>query len=244
MTRRRFILFTASLALLLIALTVPAHAQQWRQELQVLTTVPHESPTHIFLDSIATLLGKNPDMLVRRSPKDEAPMPFHTLQDTLYEEGIDLRSASHVFLRYRFDLNEQGSGVIETIQDLHFIFRLDESESDLPILYVDTTTPIVSNLLVHRGIPSPVNMRSMTPFRQHLAFLVLHAQQETAVVEMGRRPLRDTLDPRQAALIEFLNEKMGLGPGEYALTTRYQERQDRMQADAPTRVAADSSLFQ
>lgn len=243
MTLRRPVLLLASLALFLVAVTAPAHAQQWRQELQVITTVPYESPTHVFLDSLTTLLNNNPDVLVRRSDKDKEPAPFRTIQNELYEEGIDLRSASHVFIRYRFDLNEQDDGIIETIQDLHFIFRLDESASDISILYVDTKNPIVSNLLLNRGIPSPVNMRSVKPFRQFLAFPVLYGHQETAIVEMGRRPLRDDLGPRQATLIDFLNEKMGFGPGAYALTTQYQEQQDRMQADSPTRVAADSSLF-
>lgn len=237
-------LFAGALALLLAFFAAPTHAQEWRQELQVLTTVPYQSPTHVFLDSLATLLNKNPDIRVRRSDEDRELIPFRTLQNELYDEGVDLRSASHVFLRYRFDLNEQGSGIIETIQDLYFIVRFDESESDLPILYVDTKNPIVSTLLLNRGISSPVNMRSVTPFRQFLAFPALYVQQETAVVEMGRRPLRDELGPRQTALVEFLNEKMGFGPGSYALTTRHEEKMDRMRAeDTPVRVAADSSLF-
>ena len=243
MTPLRPVRLFGCLALLFVFCAVPLHAQEWRQELQVITTVPYESPTHIFLDSLATILTNTPDILVRRSPKDKDPVPFHTLQDELYDEGVDLRSASHVFLRYRFDLNQENSGVLETIQDLYFIFRFDESESDLPILYIDTRNPLVSNLLLNRGIPSPVNMRSVTPFRQFLAFPVLYAQEEPAVVEMGRRALRDEMGPRRLALIEFLNEKMGFGPGAYALTTRYQNQQDRMQAESPTRVAADSSLF-
>ena len=244
MTNCRPILFIASLALFFASITVPAQAQEWGQEIQVITTIPYESPTQVFLDSVASILDRNPDVMVRRSPRDKSPVPFRTLQNELYDEGVDLRSASHVFLRYQFDLNEQGSGVTETIQDMHFIFRFDESESDLPILYLNTRDPVVSGVLLNRGIPSPVNMRSMTSFRQFLAFPVLYDQQQTVVVEIGRRSLREELGPRQTALVDFLNEKMGFGPGSYALTTRYEEKQDRMQAeDTPVRVAADSSLF-
>jgi hypothetical protein len=242
MTRLRTALFTASLALLFAvsASPTPVHAQDWQQEIQIVTTIPYDDPLHVFLDSLASIFDRNPEVPLRRSVDDDAPVPYRVLRDSLYDEGLDLRSASHVLIRYQFNLSAQGTGVVETIKDLYFIFRLDEAREDLPILYLSTADPLVSSLLLDRGISSTMNLMSFTPFRQHMAFPVLHGQNRTEVVELGRRALRDDLAPRQRQLVALLNEQMGFGPGSYQLSTMYQQKQD---ARSTTRVAADTTLF-
>jgi len=245
MIRLRTALLTGSLALLLAFSLSPApvHAQEWRQEMQIITTVPYDDPLHVFLDSVASIFDRNPEVPVRRTGSD-APMPYRTLRDSLYADGIDLRSASHVLIRYQFTLSSQGEGVVETIDDLFFIFRFDEASEDLPILYLNTADPLVSSLLINRGIPSAMNMESQTPFRRYMAFPVLHGQNQTEVVELGRQALRDDLAPKQQWLVSLLNEQMGFGPGAYALSTAYEQKKEKRMRQGGPQVAADSTLFE
>lgn len=247
MTRLRTALLTGSLALLLAFSLSPAptHAQQWEQEIQIITTIPYDDPLHVFLDSLASIFDRNPEVPVRRSVNDETPMPYRTLRDSLYADGVDLRSASHVLIRYQFNLAAQGEGIIETLEDLYFIFRLDESSEDLPILYLNAADPLVSSLLLNRGIPSTMNMKSQTPFRRYMAFPVLHGQDRTEVVELGRQALRDDMAPQQKHLVSLLNDQMGFGTGGYALSTTYQQKKAQRAGGGPlTQVAADSTLFE
>lgn len=216
MTRFLSSLLTGSLVLLL-TLPLSTQAQDWRQEVQIVTTIPSGTPLHVFLDSMGTVLEENPELRVQRSPNDTSSMKAKDLRAALYEEGLDLTSATHAFIRYRFDLPGTGSGVVETIQDIHFIFRLDESRSDLSLLYLNTRDPMMSRLLVEKGIPSPVNMMSVTPFRKLLAFPVVTDRYETAVVEFGGQTVREGPGPQQASLLSLINEHLSVGT--YVLTT-------------------------
>jgi hypothetical protein len=213
------VVLTGGLALLLGLVASPALAQQWRQEVEIITPVQFNDPTHILLDSLAAVLARSPTLQVRRRA-DSSAMSYRDLRESLYADGVDLRSATHAFIRYRFDLTEQGSGIVETIEDIYFVFRLDESREDLPILYLDTRDPAVSDLLVDRGIPSPVNMLSVTPFRRLLAYPSLTEQHETAVVAFGGRTVRAVDDAQQSLLLGLVEEHMSVGT--YVLTTAHQ----------------------
>jgi hypothetical protein len=211
---------TASLVLLIGLVAGPTLAQQWRQEVQIITPIQFNDPTHVLLDSLAAVLGRTPTLQVRRTA-DSSATSYRALQESLYADGLDLRSATHALIRYRFDLTEQGSGIIETVEDMYFIFRLDEAREDLPILYLNTRDPAVSDLLVDRGIPSPVNMLSVTPFRQLLAYPSVKENHETAVVEFGGRTIRDYDDAQQSMLLGLIEEHMSVGT--YVLTTSHQQ---------------------
>lgn len=217
MSRLLLALVTGSLLFVFSLSYMPAHAQEWEQEMQVLTTVEYGSPMYVFLDSLAVRLDKNPTFPIRRSVDDAALMPYSTLLPTLHEEGVDLRSASHVFLRYRFAHAPQGSGIIETLDDLYFIFRLDESTSDLPIVHIDTKSEVVSTLLLDRGVSSVMNIKSVQSFRKLMSFPLLYNQQETAIVEVGHTSLREDLQPHHQQLIDYLNAERGV----YMLKTLY-----------------------
>ena len=213
--------FVAGALLLSLSLAVaPANAQEWRQEIEIITPIKFGEPTYVFLDTLAAVLDRNPEMRVRRSVDDSSPQPYAELREKLYEEGVDVRSASHAFIDYRFELNPQGSGIVETIKGIYFIFRLDENYSDLPILYVDTRDPEISTLLTENGIPSMVNMNSVSPFRQMMAFPAVSSRQETAIVELGRRALRDDLAPEHVTLLSHIYEHMSMGT--YVLATSHQ----------------------
>ena len=210
----------ASLVLLLALTALPAPAQEWRQEIQIITPVAFGDPTHVLLDSLAAAFAQSPDRPVQRAP-DAATTSYADLREALYADGIDLQSASHAFLRYRFDLAEEGSGVVETLQSVTFIFRLDESRADVPILHLDTRSPIVSSLLTESGLASTVNMKSITPFRTLVAYPYLNTHQETALVEFGGKTVRAALPLQQAAVLDFIEEHMTLGT--YGLRTTFEQ---------------------
>jgi len=211
----------AGLVLLLALTALPSAAQEWRQEIQIIAPVSFGDPTHVLLDSLAVTFAQSPDLPVRRAP--EAPTTSYAdLREALYADGVDLRSASHAFLRYRFDLADEGTGVVETLESLTFIFRLDESREDVPILHLDTRTPAVNALLTESGLPSPVNMKSFTPFRTLVAYPYLTAHQETALVEFGGQTVRTVLSLRQAAVLDRIEEHMILGT--YGLRATFEQR--------------------
>lgn len=206
---------------LLSVATVPLHAQEWKQEIQVITPIKNGEPLSILLDSLVSTLDRNPDILVRRASEDTTSIPYRTLQETLLAEGVDLRSASHALIRYRFDLAGHGVPMVETIEDFYFIFRFDESYADLPLLHLTTRDAVVNDVLVTRGIPSTVNMKSIRPFRRMVSFPILRRNQELAVVEVGGTPLRDGLTAEQRPIVNFLDEYVSGYAGVYKLTTDY-----------------------
>lgn len=218
----RFLASTCAGSLLLVLLFVPlsTHAQVWRQEMQVLTTVEYGEPIHAFLDSLSARLATNPSFQTRRSADDKNTMAYSDLLTALYDEGIDLQSASHVFLRYRFTLGNQGDGLTETLEDLYFIFRFDDATADIPIIHLDTRDPLVHALLVHRGVSSPMNMEAVRSFRELMAFPLVQGSDQTVIVEIGRQPLREEIGPKHRVLIDYLN---GQEPSGYTLETLYQQ---------------------
>jgi hypothetical protein len=212
-------LFPALLGGLLLSfglLAPSVHAQEWAQEVQIITTVGYGEDLHVFVDSLSDALGRNPDVQVKREPQDEATVSFAELREELLRDGVDLNSATHAFIRYRFEL-ETGSEIVETIEELYFIFRGREDRSDLPILYVDTQEPVVNNLIRRSGVPSPVNLKAIRTFRDMLAFPYLNARQETAMVEISGRAVREDNPQEQKLLTDFLTDQMTLGRGSYVL---------------------------
>lgn len=223
MTSRFVSLLAGTLFLVLVFASTPLHAQEWQQEVQIITSLENGDPVSVMLDSIVSVLDRNPDTRVRRSPQDSTATPFHALQDELYEDGIDPKSATHAFIRYRFDLRGEGNAMVETIKDIYFISRFNESYSDVPLLYVSTSDPAVNNMLISSGIPSEVNMKSFTAFRKMVAFPVINRRSESTVVEMGGRALRGDLTPQQRMVLEHLTEYASR-TAEYILTTNYDHR--------------------
>lgn len=202
--------------LLLLLSPTSVQAQEWAQEIQIITTVGYEEPLHVFVDSLSNALAQSPDTQVKRTPEDEASMSFTELRAELLNDGLDLNSATHAFIRYRFEL-VAGSEIFETIEALYFIFRGREDRSDIPILYVDTREPVVNNLIRESGVPSPVNMMSIKTFREMLAFPHLQSRQETAMVEIAGRAIREDNSYEEHILTDFLTDRMTLGDGLYVL---------------------------
>jgi len=216
MTYRTRIAIIGSL-LLLCSYAIPsAQAQEWAQEVQIITTVGYGEPLHILVDSLSNVLARNPETQVQRTPQDDAPVSYSDLRDELLSEGVDLNSASHAFIRYRFDL-VNGSEIVETIDEMYFIYRGREDRSDLPILHVDTRMPVVNDLIRNKGVPSLTNMKAVRSFREMLAFPYLNRRQETAMVEIAGRAVREDKPRQESLLTEFLTNRMTLGGGSYVL---------------------------
>jgi hypothetical protein len=213
---------SAYLLLALLVLGSPVHAQEWQQEVQIITTVRPGDPTTVLLDSLDAVFERTPDVRLRRSAQDLAGSYDEHL-DALLTDGVDLKSASHAFIRYRFSLDNQTSKIVESIEDIYFVSRFDENYSDLPILYVSAQDPIVSDIIVNQGVPNIVNLKSITTFRELLAFPLLQKRQETAMVELAGRALRGEYMSQREALLKFLDDHMNLGSGAYVLTTPYEE---------------------
>jgi hypothetical protein len=216
MTLRTLTAVVGSLLLLSPVFPSLAHAQEWAQEIEIITTVGYGDPLHVFVDSLNDALSRNPDAQVKRFPRAETTVSFAELQNELLADGLDLNSVSHAFIRYRFELGPD-SEIIETIEEMYFILRVREDRSDLSVLHVSTRDPVVNTLIRDKGIPSPVNMKAVQPFRNMLAFPYLNARQETAMVEIAGRAVRDETPQHQQFLIDFLTDRMMLGMGSYVL---------------------------
>lgn len=216
MTLHTPVALITGLLLLLTTAALPTHAQEWAQEIEIITTVRYEEPLHIFVDSLQNTLTQNPEVQVKRSRKDPTPVSFATLRDELHEDGIALTSATHAFIRYRFEMAAT-SGIVETIEEMYFIYRGREDRVDLPILYLNTREPVVSDLIQNKGVPSPVNLKAVTTFRKMLAFPHLNTSQETAMVEIAGRPVREDRPEQEQILTEFLMDRVTLGTKSYVL---------------------------
>jgi hypothetical protein len=216
MTPRPLSALAGSLLLLWSLSVAPVQAQEWAQEVQIITTVGYNEPLHVFVDSLNDVLSRHPETPVRRTPDADVTVPFRDLRDELLDDGLDLNSASHAFIRYRFEL-VSGSEIVETIEDIYLIYRGREDRSDLPILHVSTQEPEVNALIRNRGIASPVNLKAVKTFRKMLAFPHLNVRQETAMVEIAGRAVREDPTDQEKVLTEFLMNRMTVGGGSYVL---------------------------
>jgi hypothetical protein len=240
MTIRLLSSITGALLLLLSLSIDTVQAQDWRQEVQLVAPVEYDGPLQVLTDSLSALFARNPGVLVRREAQDSTLIPARQLRKQLHEDGVDISSATHAFIRYKFELGRSYK-IVETITDIYFIYRRSSSQTDIPILYLTTKEPAISELIRKRGIPSRMNLEATTPFRDLLAFPNLKNHQETAVVEFARRPLRGyTTTPEQLAFEEFLRERISQGGGSYVLALPEPVAADIASVDTPVNVTVRS----
>jgi hypothetical protein len=221
MTRCVRFSLAGSLLLLLVLSAGGVQAQEWGAPIQVVTPVKHGGPIHTFLDSLSAALEKNPELQVRRTLDDVQSVPFHELERTLLEEGLEITSASHVFVWYRFALD--GSRIVESIDEMQFIYHENASNTDRPLLHVSTWEPAFSDVLVGSGFSKSTNIELSTSFRALMAFPILGEQQETYVVESSRRPPYYNFGRRRVdELMRYLDTFIYGTTDSYGLTTGYQ----------------------
>lgn len=154
-----------------------------------------ESRTMRALADSAVAMAEAGTLPIRRSPQQpDTSASLSEVQAALSVEGLALTSATHVFITYRFRL--KGSSLQRDIRDLHFIYRpTTEQGEDIPILYLDLSeNDLYNDLLVQKGLPSPVNEAVFYPFADRISFQKL--RDEATVVQVGDQIIRD---PQQAA---------------------------------------------
>lgn len=164
------------------------HAQAaWQQTVQVIAPVEAEEVTGILLDTLATAFEKQ-NASIRKGP-DAPVQPYSAVQRELSQEGLDVRSATHVFITYRFRVTSAGTRY--KIYDLYFIFRPpNASDTDIPVLYVDLTDPdTYERVLVEGGTTIPYNEAAFLQFREQVSFHAL--RDDVRVVQVGEQIIRD-----------------------------------------------------
>jgi len=196
------VLFVLLIAGLL--LPAPAAAQFWSQKAELIMPNRPDGIVRAFIDSIGTTLDRNPDAIVRQMPGSEQA-PYHDLSKRLLAEGVDVRSASHLFVRYRFAHHQ--AGVEERIESVTLIYRpLILDEPDLPLIHLSAANPHLRQLLRRSGMRHIENLGAITPFRDGLAYPQLSQDDEARMVRYAGQPLRAGFDDRKDHLLAQLTE--------------------------------------
>jgi hypothetical protein len=205
---RRLLMLTAVGACVLAGLlpgTAQAQSQsRWLRTVQVITPVNDREVTGILLDTLMTVIERR-SLPVQRSPDDAETQSFSQLEQALLDEGLDVTSATQVFITYRYESTQQGFSA--QILDLYFIYRSTEfEEADIPILYLDATDPVIQNIMVNSGVKSEVNEAVIRPFIEQLSINQLMG---STVVKVGERIIRDekVADYEKRRLMAIIREK-------------------------------------
>ena len=178
----------------------PAQGQLWLQTSRVVTPVEN-GPTRVFLDTLVAVMERK-KIEVKRSPEGEQTFTIEELRTELIEEeGVGLRSGvNHAFVDYRFSI-DNGSNFEQRVSAIHFVFRPGPGQSDIPIMYLDARQPWMTQLLQNKGTDLQTNEAALIPFHRHLGFAQIARQEETQIVEIGGRTVREGFQERKEALI-------------------------------------------
>lgn len=188
------------LALGALVFATPVRAQQWAQNVEIVTTVKSEQPTRVFLDSLVNEIRMRDSVRVRREPGGER-MSLDDIQSTLIEEGIGLFSANRLFIEYAFEIRD--NEFIEVIQSLQFIFRPEGTgQEDLSVLYVTGNRDVTREVLKTQGIPNPQNLEDVALFKDELSFASLSLDQGADMVSVAGTPVRGEFDRRRKRVLQ------------------------------------------
>jgi hypothetical protein len=195
--------------LLLLALHVTAptsHAQLWHQKVEVAVAVTDDQPQlRAFVDSLLNSFERDTSTLVRRTPDAPTAQSFAGLYRELTAEGYSFRAAAnHVFISY--DLVRTDGELLERIEGLHFIYRDARfTDEDVPLLYVSAEHPTVRKMLLHGGVPHPLNLASRTLFRDVLSLIDVIQHPDAQVVRRNYRVVRDDYDGVKNSLLTTID---------------------------------------
>jgi hypothetical protein len=195
--------------LLLLAVHVTArdsHAQLWHQKVEVAVALADDRPQlRAFVDSLLTGFERDTSALVRRAPDAPTAQSFAGLYRELTGEGYSLRAAAnHVFISY--DLVRTDGELLERIEGLHFIYRDARfTDEDVPLLYVSAKHPTVRKMLLHGGVPHPLNLASRTLFRDVLSLIDVIQHPDAQVVRRNHRVVREDYDGVKNSLLATID---------------------------------------
>jgi hypothetical protein len=198
-SRRTIGLFGVVVAALLALGPQAAHGQLWLQTSRVVTPV-EQGPIRTFLDSLVTVMDRR-GIKVRRSPERDSTMTVTALRNRLIdEERIGINGANHAFIDYRFSI-DSGGQFRQQISKIHFVFRPGPGQSDISVLYLDAQQAWVDQFLRGKGTTLTTNEAAFIPFLRHLDFAQVARQEETRVVEIGGKTVREGFQEEKEDLI-------------------------------------------
>lgn len=184
-----------------------AEAQRWLQTARIITPI-EEGPVRALLDTLINHMEQKEGLKVLRSSDHQTPIRVSELRDKLLdEEGIGLRSATHVFIDYRFQMANKGFE--EFIDSLYFIFRAGPEEEDIPIMYIDTTQDWAKELIQNKGTTPTTNeaLSALRPFREQLAFArIARRDDNTQIVEIAGQTVRDGYERKKRQLVQKVQQ--------------------------------------
>lgn len=184
---------------LLFAASPDAHAQRWLQTTQLITPIQSDGPTRALLDTLVQVLERKEGMKVKRTPDDSEKLGLSALRDKLINEaGIGLGSASHVFIDYKFEIENRGFE--ESIESFQFVYRAGEGQEDIQMMYINATNKWVENVLKNKGTTLRTNQAALKTFSDQLAFARM--QENGKIVEISGQTVREGFEAKKRNLVQ------------------------------------------
>ena len=176
-------------------------AQRWLQTSQLIVPVKNDTPTRALLDTLVQVIERKDSVKVRRSAESSSSMTLSELRNQLIGgPGIGLSSASHVFIDYKFMIENRGFE--ERIEAFQFLFRAGQGEEDVQMLYVDATKPWVKEVLRNKGTTLRTNQAALKTFSDQLAFARMQDNDGAKVVEIAGQAVREGFERKKRKLVE------------------------------------------
>lgn len=186
--------------LALLAVSPPdAQAQRWLQTTQLITPIQSDGPTRALLDTLVQVLERKDGVEVKRTPDGSESFSLSGLRDKLINEaGIGLNSASHIFIDYKFEIENRGFE--ESIEAFQFVYRAGEGQEDIQMMYIDATKPWVESVLKNKGTALRTNQAALKTFSDQLAFARM--QENGKIVEISGQTVREGFEAKKRNLVQ------------------------------------------
>lgn len=196
--RKLSIVLACTLALLAVS-TPDAQAQRWLQTTQLITPIQSDGPTRALLDTLVQVLERKDGVEVKRTPDGSESLSLSGLRDKLINEaGIGLNSASHIFIDYKFEIENRGFE--ESIEAFQFVYRAGEGQEDIQMMYIDATKPWVESVLKNKGTALRTNQAALKTFSDQLAFARM--QENGKIVEISGQTVREGFEAKKRNLVQ------------------------------------------
>lgn len=176
-----------------------AQAQRWLQTTQLITPIQNDGPTRALLDTLVQVLERKDNAQVKRAPDDSETLGLSGLRDKLINEaGIGLSSASHVFIDYKFEIENRGFE--ESIEAFQFVYRPGEGQEDIQMMYIDGSEKWVESILKNKGTTLRTNQAALKTFSDQLAFARM--QNDGKIVEISGQTVREGFEAKKRNLVK------------------------------------------
>ena len=196
---QKFTFVLACMLALLSVSTPDAQAQRWLQTTQLITPIQSDGPTRALLDTLVQVLDRKDGVEVKRTPDDSETFSLSGLRDKLINEaGIGLGSASHIFIDYKFEIENRGFE--ESIEAFQFVYRAGEGQEDIQMMYVDATDKWVKSILKNKGTALRTNQAALKTFSDQLAFARM--QENGKIVEISGQTVREGFEAKKRNLVQ------------------------------------------